>query len=159
MKQRTIKFRTWDSIAKIMYEAFNMNDLMSDTDLRPMAEHYIYLQFTGLLDKNGKEIYEGDIFNCIYETDGHVDHNYVVTYSNEQAKFFLLRKGVICSQIQVVQTMTDASRHEIIGNIYEGLHSGEKLDILDKWKKNTDDLSQKASKDTLLAKKPEEKSE
>ena len=54
---REIKFRVWDN--------FNEQFLKSDTGkLNPLyqpIENYIIQQWTGLLDKNGKEIYEGDI--------------------------------------------------------------------------------------------------
>jgi len=54
---RQIKFRAW---VGIMAEPF---DLM--TDLKQLGEQWpegtSLMQFTGLLDKNGKEIYEGDI--------------------------------------------------------------------------------------------------
>ncbi|MAF43081.1 MAG: hypothetical protein CMI54_02775 [Parcubacteria group bacterium] len=53
-KMRNLKFRVWNDKAKKMYIP---DHIANDIDM----EKYQVMQFTGLLDKNGKEIYEGDI--------------------------------------------------------------------------------------------------
>ena len=97
--KREIKFRAWD------------NDTMEYSKLMPDFGFWKWvayssttkiMQFTGLSDKNGKEIYEGDI---LY---GNVDENDTVVY--EENKFIL-------------QPLGDDSifweKSEVIGNIYE----------------------------------------
>jgi uncharacterized phage protein (TIGR01671 family) len=61
---REIKFRAWDG--KEMTTTFEVSSqgVVKFTPLGQSPkylEHYKLMQFTGLLDKNGKEIYEGDI--------------------------------------------------------------------------------------------------
>lgn len=63
---RDIRFRAWDKIENKMSEPFGLPDL---TGYSPANERVwspkIVLQYTGLKDKNGKEIFEGDILNFI----------------------------------------------------------------------------------------------
>jgi uncharacterized phage protein (TIGR01671 family) len=71
---REIKFRAWDKIDKIMRQVtcYNLYDEYvrldednSGNSITRKIDDVILMQFTGLLDKNGKEIYEGDIVRDI----------------------------------------------------------------------------------------------
>jgi len=73
---REIKFRIWNKIDKIMLQPENQADLLLflngglfsrfDKEIEN-SENYIIQQFTGLKDKNDKEIYDGDIVTEIVE--------------------------------------------------------------------------------------------
>lgn len=62
-------------------------------------------QYTGLTDKNGKKIFEGDMLKSYYDKPG------IVKWNNEIGAFQI--KGIPS------QTMKRCYQMEVIGNIYE----------------------------------------
>lgn len=72
-------------------------------------------QYTGCYDKNGNKIYEGDILNSLYKSDG-CNGLYVVTFEN--GIFYPKRYGEH-QQKYVKVSITDLKWCEVIGNIYD----------------------------------------
>ena len=77
-------------------------------------------QFTGLTDKNGKKIFEGDIINYEYETFNKqkILVKYVIQYNADEARFRaeLTKDGIIYDLLTFRETQ---KRAEVIGNIYD----------------------------------------
>ena len=122
---RELKFRIWNKDVKEMFKSFDLyNELAENSDIDSIDMIEI-MQFTGLKDRNGKEIYEGDIFDCIYKRDG-CNHKLMIVWGRSDASFRIRYCGE-CDQPNVRQSVTDIQRGKVIGNIYE---NPELLDAL-----------------------------
>ena len=94
-------------------------------------DFYVVQQYTGLKDKNGKEIYEGDIIKATRKWSFNCDVGdvFVVEYNSETASYGLLPDGCVVKPLY--ENFADLTRRkslscEIIGNIFENSELLEK---------------------------------
>lgn len=123
---RPIKFRAWDKETKEM-----CYDFLSKSWLKVCIESpYVELmQFTGLQDSKGKDIYEGDVLTCEdypFQDEGKYNYHGVIEWIDEEASFYMTKRlankekrGMSDGISQPIESIEE---FEVIGNIYEHSH-------------------------------------
>ncbi|WP_336822975.1 YopX family protein [Sporosarcina sp. USHLN248] len=144
---RVIKFRAWDEAEKWMGEVSSIDfeegylfltTRNSDDENRFDLRAIPLMQFTGLYDKNGAEIYEGDILR-VWQEDEYIPNRDrgggIIDYDKEKGFSQIGKVGFTgCSfDYRTVKTLSGKeekihapidwiNNYEVIGNIYEHPH-------------------------------------
>lgn len=122
----TPKFRAWDKISKKMFPVMmidfgqsyvmieEINGLWCERDFDEIE----LMRFTGLRDKNGREIYEGDIvrYECCFES--YVEE---VIYDDKHCNFGTIDKDEKTFSFDALISDFDVDCFEVVGNKYENL--------------------------------------
>lgn len=127
---RTIRFRAWDKWNKNFYTGHIHSYMLTlkgdlvasipgdDGELegweadKKATERFVLMQYTGLKDKNGKEIYEGDVVTIF----GNETNTGVVEYKTQNEEKYPVNGWILNSYGEWLTIWPDC---EVIGNIYE----------------------------------------
>ena len=121
--ERELKFRIWDIDRKkwVKHLTYCIDDFAQSN-----KEWHKVMQYTGLLDKNLKEIYEGDIVKCGYGIAKVIFNAgcFMLQWIDDTdvyMEFVFSRKGMYRRK--------DEEELEVVGNIFEN------AEIIEKYKK------------------------
>lgn len=121
---RDIKFRFWDNLKK----EFVLNKRFYLEKDQSFLQHELGItiqQYTGLKDRNTKEIYEGDIVKYIGEDDliyhlpGSISIGEYFTHGKEFFHFGVRMKRIDMQDCYFGISLKDSMEYEILGNIFE----------------------------------------
>ena len=120
---REIKFRAWDKENKKMMKVSSLSLENKEIAVRENGTYHFFrmqnlelMQYTGLTDKNGTEIYEGDIIKYKFPYDRRLIHISPVKFLETETSFGI--KDRYGNEIPLYR-ITTGNFFEVIGNIYE----------------------------------------
>ncbi|HEM6413822.1 TPA: hypothetical protein U2D29_002443 [Streptococcus suis] len=132
------KFRAWDKIRNRISEVERIYIDTKGVRLRDENGEYwrrfddvILMQSTGLVDKNGKEIFEGDVFTYLDDDNNPIYENIVVKFGQHTNMDTIYERGPVyiglyvetqkgTATLEIDSMYNDCEgRLTIIGNIYE----------------------------------------
>ena len=118
------KFRYWSHALQRMAEVIAINFTKNELTIMPESTGYILplkekylMQSTGLLDKNGTEIFEGDIIKMRFPRDRRFIGRFKVIKDPVSTGIALLDESLTNEGFNLYNYMPDY--YEVVGNVFE----------------------------------------
>lgn len=108
-----LRFRAWDKETKTMNGMAEIyRNRNQEIELRPRDENIILMQSTRLVDKEGTEVFEGDILRHQIQTE----YTFIVKYDKDKGRWY----GDGLSRNYQIDITTDFLKfYKVIGSAYE----------------------------------------
>ena len=136
---REIKFRVWDKECKYMHicgedvhDTINFDietnrayyyNLQNGCGSLSEDSDYVLMQYTGLKDKNGKEIYEGDVIKSYFENGLGAENKCLIIYDEYLCAFMgkelRTKQQYLFNEGNPNKKDKKLKYTEVIGNIYD----------------------------------------
>ena len=120
----TPKFRYWSHALQRMADVIAINFIKNEVTILPESTGYIVplneeylMQSTGLFDKNGTEIFEGDIIKMRFPRDRRFIGKFKVIKDPVSPRITFLDESLTTEAFDLYNYMGDY--YEVVGNVFE----------------------------------------
>nr|DAW37691.1 MAG TPA: YopX protein [Caudoviricetes sp.] len=119
------RFRYWFTTHEKMTYVISIDFIKLEATIQPREIEYIVpivgknlMQSTGLFDKNGREIFEGDIIKMRFPRDKRFIGRFKVIKDDISPRLVMIDESLATEKFDIYNYKSDY--YEVVGNVFEG---------------------------------------